>query len=29
MVRFARESFALASVVGFVWMVCQMAQIAG
>ena len=29
MVRFARESLALASVVGLVWMVCQMAQIAG
>jgi hypothetical protein len=25
--RFARESLALASVVGFVWMVCQAAQI--
>jgi hypothetical protein len=29
MVRFARESLALASVVGFVWMVCQAAQFAG
>ncbi len=29
MVRFARESLAFASVAGFVWMVCQMAQIAG
>jgi hypothetical protein len=26
MVRFARESLALASVVGFVWMICQAAQ---
>jgi len=25
----ARESLALASVAGFVWMVCQMARIAG
>jgi hypothetical protein len=29
MYRFARESLALASVVGFVWMVCQAAQFAG
>ncbi len=29
MVRFARESLALASVAGFVWMVCQAAQLAG
>jgi len=29
MVRFARESLALASVAGFVWMVCQAAQFAG
>jgi hypothetical protein len=29
MFRFARESLALASVVGFVWMVCQAAQFAG
>ncbi|HLZ84770.1 MAG TPA: cell division inhibitor SidA [Caulobacteraceae bacterium] len=29
MVRFARESLALVSVVGFVWMVCQAAQFAG
>ncbi len=28
MVKFARESLALASVVGFVWMVCQAAQLA-
>ena len=28
MVRFARESLALASVAGFVWMVCQAAQLA-
>ncbi len=28
MVRLARESLALASVVGFVWMVCQAAQFA-
>ena len=28
MVGFARESLALASVVGFVWMVCQAAQLA-
>jgi len=28
MARFARESLALASVVGFVWMVCQAAQLA-
>jgi hypothetical protein len=27
MVRLAKESLALASVVGFVWMVCQAAQI--
>jgi hypothetical protein len=25
MVRFARDTLALASVVGFVWMVCQVA----
>ena len=29
MFRFARESFALASVAGFVWMVCQFATLAG
>jgi hypothetical protein len=29
MYRFARESLALVSVVSFVWMVCQVAQIAG
>ena len=29
MIRFARESLALASVAGFVWMVCQVAQLAG
>jgi hypothetical protein len=29
MYRFARESLALASVVSFVWMVCQVVQIAG
>jgi len=29
MIRFARESLALASVAGFVWMVCQVAQFAG
>lgn len=29
MVRFARESFALASVAGFVWMICQIATLAG
>jgi hypothetical protein len=29
MYRFARESLALASVVGFVWMVCQVAGYAG
>jgi hypothetical protein len=29
MYQFARESLALASVVGFVWMVCQAAQLAG
>jgi hypothetical protein len=28
MYRFARESLALASVVGFVWMVCQVASYA-
>jgi hypothetical protein len=27
--RLARESLALASVVSFVWMVCQLAQIVG
>lgn len=27
-VRLARESLAFASVAGFVWMVCQMAQLA-
>jgi hypothetical protein len=27
MVRFCRDSLALASVVGFVWMVCQATQI--
>jgi hypothetical protein len=27
MVRLARESLALASVVGFVWMMCQAAQV--
>jgi hypothetical protein len=26
MIRFARESLALASVASFVWMVCAMAQ---
>lgn len=26
---FARETLALASVAGFVWMVCQAAQLAG
>jgi hypothetical protein len=25
MLRFARDSLALASVIGFVWMVCQVA----
>ncbi|HEY5105650.1 MAG TPA: cell division inhibitor SidA [Caulobacteraceae bacterium] len=29
MFRIARESLALASVAGFVWMVCQVAQLAG
>ncbi|MDB5483438.1 MAG: hypothetical protein JWO83_4491 [Caulobacteraceae bacterium] len=29
MYQFARESLALASVIGFVWMVCQAAQLAG
>jgi hypothetical protein len=29
MVRFAKESLALASVVGFVWMVCQATQLVG
>jgi hypothetical protein len=29
MYRFARETLALASVVSFVWMVCQAAAIAG
>jgi hypothetical protein len=29
MFRFAHHSLALASVVSFVWMVCQMAQLAG
>jgi len=29
MIRFARESLALASVAGFVWMVCQVARFAG
>ncbi|MGH7023265.1 MAG: cell division inhibitor SidA [Caulobacteraceae bacterium] len=29
MFRFARELPALVSVAGFVWMVCQMAQLAG
>jgi hypothetical protein len=27
MVRLAKDSLALASVVGFVWMVCQAAQL--
>lgn len=27
MVRIARESMALASVVGFVWMMCQVAHL--
>ncbi len=29
MYRFARETLALASVAGFVWMVCQVAGFAG
>jgi hypothetical protein len=29
MVRFALDTLALASVVGFVWMVCQVAGFAG
>jgi hypothetical protein len=29
MIRIAREGLALASVAGFVWMVCQMASFAG
>jgi hypothetical protein len=29
MYRFVRESLALASVAGFVWMVCQVAGYAG
>jgi len=29
MFRFARELPALVSVAGFVWMVCQVAQLAG
>ncbi len=29
MYRIARESLALASVIGFVWMVCQVASLAG
>jgi hypothetical protein len=29
MIRFARGTLALASVAGFVWMVCQVAQFAG
>ncbi|MFI4934532.1 MAG: cell division inhibitor SidA [Caulobacterales bacterium] len=29
MFRFARDGLALASVAGFVWMVCQVAQFAG
>jgi hypothetical protein len=29
MFRIAREGLALASVVGFVWMVCQVAALAG
>jgi hypothetical protein len=29
MFRFAREGLALASVASFVWMVCQVAQLAG
>ncbi|HXQ15929.1 MAG TPA: cell division inhibitor SidA [Caulobacteraceae bacterium] len=29
MIRLAREGLALASVAGFVWMVCQVASYAG
>ncbi|MGH6993053.1 MAG: cell division inhibitor SidA [Caulobacteraceae bacterium] len=29
MFRLARESLALASIISFVWMVCQLAQLAG
>ncbi|HEY2483428.1 MAG TPA: cell division inhibitor SidA [Caulobacteraceae bacterium] len=29
MFRFARDTLALASVASFVWMVCQVAQLAG
>jgi hypothetical protein len=29
MIRVAREGLALASVAGFVWMVCQLATLAG
>jgi hypothetical protein len=29
MIRLAREGLALASVAGFVWMVCQVAGLAG
>jgi hypothetical protein len=29
MIRFARDSLALASVASFVWMVCQVALLAG
>lgn len=29
MFRVARDGLALASVAGFVWMVCQVAQLAG
>jgi hypothetical protein len=29
MFRFALDSLALVSVAGFVWMVCQVAQVAG
>ena len=29
MVRFAREGLALASIAGFVWMVCEAARLAG
>ncbi|MEO7025968.1 MAG: cell division inhibitor SidA [Caulobacteraceae bacterium] len=29
MVRFAREGLALASVASFVWMVCEVARLAG
>ncbi len=29
MIRLFRDSLALASVTGFVWMVCQVAQLAG